>query len=107
MNVSRRSKSQTSSELCTQVTDDVTEEIASDDDVELTRVSNYLHGERIDVKVAGINLWVFLANLLEDTLPKIVRKRQGVGLVAHADALQAIPAGIIERVADDAFHSLS
>src|ERR1700752_3057630 len=107
MNVPRGSKPQSSSELCSQIADDVAEEIASDDDVELTRVANYLHGERVDVKVSGIDLRVFLADLLEDPLPKIVRERQGVGFVAHADALQAIPAGIIEGVADDAFDAFS
>src|SRR4029077_21108207 len=107
MNVPRGSKPQSSSELCSQIADDVAEEVASDDDVELTRVANYLHRECVDVKVPGIDLRVFLADLLEDPLPKIVRERQGIGLVAHADALQTIPAGIIEGIADDAFDSLS
>src|SRR6266852_4667171 len=52
--------------------------------------------------MAGIDVRVFLADELENPLPEVVRKGHGVGLVAHADAFQAVPAGVFERVADDA-----
>src|SRR5260370_8965687 len=57
--------------------------------------------------MAGIDVRVFLADELEDPLPEVVRKGHGVGLVAHADALQAVPASVFERIADDAFDALA
>ncbi len=57
--------------------------------------------------MTGINVRVFLADFLEDPLPEVVRKSHGIGFVAHADALQAVPAGVFESVADDALDAFA
>ena len=69
MDVAGRGQTKPAGELRSEVADDVTKQVAGDDDLKLARVANDFHGERIDVKVAGIDLRIFLADLLEDTLP--------------------------------------
>src|SRR5215469_533123 len=69
MDVPRRCQAQAASKLCSQVADDVAEEVASDDDVELPRIANYFHRQRVDEKMARLDVLVFLADFLEDALP--------------------------------------
>jgi len=45
--------------LCAQVADDIPEKIAGDDDVELTRVADNLHRQRVDIQMAGIDGHIF------------------------------------------------
>src|SRR5713226_1247283 len=107
MNVSGRRKPQAAGKLRAQVADDVAEKIAGYDDVELARVADDLHRQRVDIQVAGVDVRVFHANFFEHPLPEVVRKGHGIGFVAHADTLQALLAGVSERVADDALHALA
>src|ERR1700674_3037802 len=107
MNVPGRREAQAAGELRAQVADNVAKKIAGDDDVKLARVADKLHRQRIDIQVAGIDVRVFLPDLLKNPLPEIVRKGHGVGFVAHTDALQAVQARVFERIADDALHAFA
>ena len=55
----------------------------------------------------GLDLGIFLPHFLEHPLPQVMRKRHGIRLIAHANALQAILPGIVKRIADDALHTLA
>src|SRR5216683_6621601 len=107
MNVSGRRQAQAARNLRAQVADDVAEKIAGDDDVELAWVADDLHRQRVDIQVARIDVRVFLADFLEDSLPEVMRKGHGVGLVAHADALVAVQASVFESVADNALDAFA
>src|SRR6267378_1382607 len=107
MNVSRGGKPQAAGQLCAQVTDDIAEKIASDNDVELPGVAHDLHRQGVDIQVAGIDVRVFPADFFEHPLPEVVGKRHGVGFVAHANALQTSLAGALERVTDDALDAFA
>src|SRR5260370_3618486 len=102
MNVAGWRKPQAAGKLRPQVADNVAEKIARDDDVELSRIADNLHRQGVDIQMAGVDVRVLVANLFEDSLPEVVRKGHGIGFVAHAHALQAVPARVFERVADDA-----
>ena len=52
--------------------------------------------------MAGVNVRVFLAEFLENPLPETVSESHGIRFVTHAQALQAVLAGVFESVADDA-----
>src|ERR1700756_2689240 len=98
VNVSGWRKSQAAGELRAQVADNVSKEIAGDDHVELSRVADNLHCQRVDIQVAGVDVRIFLPDLLENPLPEVVRERHGVGFVAHADAFESILPGMFKRV---------
>src|SRR6266478_927809 len=102
MNVAGWCKPQAAGKLRPQVADNVAEKIAGDDDVELARIADNLHRQGVDIQMAGVDVRVLLADFLEDSLPEVVCKGHGIGFVAHAHALQAIPTRVFERVADDA-----
>src|ERR1051325_243799 len=57
------------SDLGAQLADNVTEQVAGDDDIELARITNDLHCQRIDIEVPGFNLGVFLTHFFEYALP--------------------------------------
>src|SRR6267378_7143268 len=69
VNVSGWCQAQPAGELCAQVADDVTEKIAGDDDIELTRVADDLHRQCVDVQMAGIDGHIFLPDFVENPLP--------------------------------------
>src|SRR2546426_3314115 len=94
--------SQAAGELRAQVADNVAEKIAGHDDVELARVTHNFHRQGVDIQMAGVDVRVFLTEFFENSLPEVVREGHGIGFVAHADRLQAILAGIFERVTNDA-----
>src|SRR3989454_11361565 len=89
--------SQAAGELRAQVADNVAEKIAGHDDVELARVTHNFHRQGVDIQMAGVDVRVFLTEFFENSLPDVVRKSHGIGLVAHAETLQAILAGAYER----------
>jgi len=60
--------------------------IVGDDDVELARVADEFHGERVDVEMAGVDVGIFGADGLEDALPQVAGVGHGVGFVGHAEA---------------------
>src|SRR5260370_40578813 len=107
MNVSGWRKPQSAGDLRAEVADDVSKEIAGDDDVELARVLDDVHRQGVDIQVARIDVRVLLPDFLKSPLPKVMRKRQCIGLVAHAHAFQAILSGVLERVADDALDTFA
>src|SRR5207302_5079047 len=106
-NVSRWRKAQPAREFRAQVADNVSEEIARHDDIELTRVAHDLHRQRINVQVARINIRILLADLLKHPLPEVVGESHGVGFVAHAHAFQGVLTRVFERVTDDALYALA
>src|SRR5579883_174627 len=107
MNVSGGGQAQAAGELCAEVADDVTEEVARNNDVELAWVADHLHGERINIEVAGFDFGILRTKLLEDALPEVVSERHGVGLVAHAEALETIGASVVKGISDDALNALA
>ncbi len=94
-------------ELRGEVRDDVAEEIVGDDDVELARVADELHGEGVYIKVTGIDYGIFGADGFKDALPEVAGEGHGVGFVRHAKPLEFMSAGVVEGVADDAFDALA
>src|SRR6267154_3277228 len=107
MNVSRRRKTQAAGKLRSQIADDVSKQIAGNDDVELSRVADNLHRQSVNVEMPGINVCILLAYLPKNSLPEVVGEGHGVGFVAHADALQAVQPGVFERVTDNALHTFA
>src|SRR5712672_529538 len=107
MDIAGGCESQAASQLRPKVTDNVAKKIAGDDDIELARIAHDFHGQGINIEVARFNFRIFLAYLLEDTLPEIVSKGHGVRFVTHAHALQLIPTGVVKGVADDALDALA
>src|SRR5882672_7478112 len=101
MDIAGRGEAQATGELRAQVADDVAKEIAGHDDIELPGVADDLHRQCIDIEMPRVDLREFQADLLEDPLPQVVGKVQGIGFVAHAHALQAVPPGVFEGVAND------
>ena len=107
MDVAGGREAEAAGELRGEIADDVAEEIVGDDDVELAGVADDLHGEGIDIEVAGVDLRIFGADGLEDALPEVAGEGHGVGLVGHAEALKFVGAGVVEGVADDALDALA
>src|SRR5882724_2269255 len=107
MDIAGGRETESAGELCSEVADDVAEKIAGDDHVKLPRVANDFHGECVDVKVAGVDLRIFLADLLEDALPEVVGEGHGVGLVAHANVLEFVLASVVEGIPDDSLDALA
>src|SRR5207302_9724191 len=106
MDVSRWCQAQPSGELRPQITEDVPKKVAGDDNVELARVAHHLHRQRVNKQVAGVNVCIFAADFLEHALPKAMCERHGIRLVAHAQALQALPSRVLKRATNNALHSL-
>jgi len=107
MNVGGGSEAEAAGELRGEVADDVAEEIVGDDDVELARVADEFHGERVDVEMAGFDVGVFGADGFEDALPEVAGVGHGVGFVGHAEALELVGTRILEGVADDALDAFA
>src|SRR5882724_8680664 len=107
MDVAGGGEAEAAGELCAKVADDVAEEIAGHDDIELPGIADDLHRQGIDVEMTGIDLRILRADLLEYTLPQVVGKVHSIGFVAHANALQAILAGVFEGIANDALDALA
>src|SRR5580700_5340297 len=59
VDVARGGETESAAELGGEVADDIAEEVVGDDDVELARVANELHGESVYIKVAGVDVGVF------------------------------------------------
>src|SRR5690242_3258085 len=104
MNIPRRRQPQPTRKLRSEIADDVSKQITGDNDIKLARVAHNLHRQRINEEMPPVNVRIFLADFLEHTLPQSMRERHGIGLVAHAHALQAVPFCILERIADDALN---
>src|SRR6266852_2748647 len=107
MDIAGRGKPNAASQLSAEVTNNVAEQVAAHDDIKLPGISHHLHGQRVDVKVAGVDLWILLPDLLEHPLPEVVSKGHGVGFVAHANPFQAVAAGVIESVTDNPLHAFA
>src|SRR5437899_3457892 len=107
MEIAGGRETESAGELCSEVADDVAEKIAGDDHVKLARIANDLHGQGVDVKVAGVDLRIFLADLLEDALPEVVGEGHGVGFVAHANAPEFVLASVVEGMPDDSLDALA
>jgi len=107
MDVGGGSEAESAGELSGEVADDVAEEIVSDDDVELARVADEFHGERVDVEVAGFDVGIFGADGFEDALPEVAGVGHGVGFVGHAEAFELVGLGVLEGVADDALDTFA
>src|SRR5207249_8184384 len=107
MEIPPRAQPQPAGKLRSQVADDVAKQIARDNHIELPRIANNLHRQRVNKKVPRVNVRVLLADFLEHTLPQAVRKSHGIRLVAHAHALQAVLPRILERIANNALDSFA
>ena len=107
MNIAGGREAESAGELCSEVADDVAEKIAGDDHVKLARIANDFHGQGVDVKVAGVDLRIFLADLLEDALPEVVGKGHGVRFVAHANVPEFVLASVVEGMPDDSLDALA
>ena len=86
MDVAGGGHAEATGQLRAEIADDVAEEVAGYDHVELGWVADEFHRESVDIEVTGVDGLVFVANLLEDALPQVMGKSHGVGFVAHADA---------------------
>ncbi|KAG0945135.1 hypothetical protein G6F31_014497 [Rhizopus arrhizus] len=72
-----------------QVRQDVAEEVARDDDVELARVAHQLHRGVVDVHVRQLDVGIFARHLNDDIAPEL-RGFQHVGLVHRGDLATAL-----------------
>ena len=102
VDISRRSKPQSSRQLRREVAGDIAEKIAGDDHAKLARIADQFRGQCIDIKMAGLDLRIFAAHLRENALPKLVPERERVRFIAHQDFAQFARAGVFEGVTDDA-----
>src|SRR5215470_16908405 len=107
MDIPRGGQAKPAGELCTEVADNVPEQIAGHDDIELPRIANHLHRQGVYIKVARLDFGVLLPDFLEDALPQIVCKGHGVRLVTHAHSLQPFLPRVVEGMADDALHTFT
>src|SRR2546423_6493006 len=106
MYIPDRRQSNSTRQLRPQVAYNDAKQVSRDEDVELPRIANHFHSERINVQVARLDIREFLANVFEHPLPKTVGKGHGIGFIAHTNALQLILSGILESIADDPFDAL-
>src|ERR1700674_5865471 len=90
-----------SDELRRQIGQDVAEQVARDDDVELRRVPDELHGGRVDQQVACFGLRMLPGDRLPTLLPQSTRIGHRIRLVDHHD----LALGDSEGVLDDAVHA--
>src|SRR5579862_1848596 len=113
MNVAAGSHAEASLESGGKVGNDVAEHIVGDDDVELTRIADHLHAERVDVHVLRGDLRIFGADGFKNALPKTSGVSHGVRLVAEQDFVAGRPVNfgvalaILEGVADDALDTFA
>src|SRR5208282_6411601 len=111
MNVPASGHTQAALQGGSEIGDDIPEHVVGDDSVELPRVPDHLHAERVHIHVLGLDLRIFAAHLLEHTLPKPAGMGHGVGLVAHEHALAWaavqfwVAFGVFEGIADYPFHA--
>jgi len=66
--------------LRAQVAENVAEQVAGNDHVELPRIPHNLHRQGIDIKVPRLNLPILLSYFLEDPLPQVMRKVMALDL---------------------------
>src|SRR6266571_4720635 len=85
VDVGGRRDAHTSHELGGEVAEDVAEEVARDNDLELTRVLDELHGGGIDEEMAGLDGRMGTSDILPAFLPQAAREGHRVGLVDHHD----------------------
>src|ERR1700722_4266871 len=53
------------------------------------------------------NAGVFLPHLFKDSLPQVMRESHGIGLIAHAHALQTLALRVLKRESYDALHTFA
>lgn len=112
MDVAGGSEAESTSELGGEVGDDVAEKVIGNDDVELARIADELHGEGVDVKVAGLDVGIFGADGFENALPEVAGEGHSVGFVGHAKtsafaSATANATSVFEGVAKDAFDAFA
>ena len=71
------------------VAEDVAEEVARDDDVELFRIEGQLHGAVIDVEMIQVDIGIVLGDVDDRAAPQAGRS-QDVGLVDGRDLMTAL-----------------
>ena len=98
IDVGGRGDAHAADELGGQVGEDVAEQVARDDDVELGWVLDQLHRRSVDKKVPGLDLRMFSDSGMPTLLPKAAGVCHGVGLVDHDDLFSRD----LKRVLDDA-----
>src|SRR5207248_11299901 len=81
VDVSGRRDAHPADQLRGEVAEDVAEQVAGDDDVELAWVPDQLHGGRIDEEMAGLDFRVLSRHGLPALLPEPARIGHGVRLV--------------------------
>src|SRR5487761_235261 len=83
-------------ELRGQVGQDVAEQVARDDDVELGRIPDELDGRRVDVQMARLDLRMPRGHRLPSLLPECAGVSHGVRLVDHHDLALSPPEGVVD-----------
>src|SRR5713101_2206283 len=68
-----------------EVAEDVAEEVARDDDVELARVLHQLHGGGVDEEMAGLDGRMAARDILPALLPQAAREGHRVGFIDHGN----------------------
>src|SRR5712671_377821 len=105
MNISRGSEAESAGKLCAEIAENVAEEIAGYDDAKLPGIANELHHESVDVKMARLDICIFILYLRKHAQPEFVPVGERIGFVAHADAAELMFTGVLESVANDSLHS--
>src|ERR1700730_16038806 len=102
MNISRRGDAQPARQLRREIARDIAEKIAGDDHAKLAGIAHQFGGQRIDIKMARLDFWIFAAHLGKNALPEFMAKGERVRFVAHQHFAQLTRAGVFKGVADDA-----
>jgi hypothetical protein len=105
MQVGRRRHPQAALQRCSEVRDDIAEEVVGHDDVELRRILDEHQRQGVDVKVRGLDRRVVRPQLVEHALPERVPLAHRVALVGHADTRTTGSRGVLEGVRDDAMNA--
>src|SRR6185369_16156187 len=105
MNIARGSEAEPALNRRAEISQNVAEEIVTDDHVVLRRIEHHVHRHRVDVLVIRGNLRITSRNFLENTLPQIASETLHVRLVSHRHALAAVRTRVLECSDDDPFDS--
>src|SRR5208282_744116 len=107
VDIGRGREPEAARKLGPEVADDIAEQIVRHDGVELGGVPHHFHGQSINVEVARLDTWELEAEIAPHALPQVVAVGQGVGFVAHAQALPRAPLGELKCESQDAFDAFA
>ncbi|MNT11685.1 hypothetical protein D3C72_1465780 [compost metagenome] len=105
--VGARGQAQATDQTCTQVGDDVAEQVGGDDDVELFRTHHQLHAAVVDDHFLELDVRVLGRHFARHGQEQARGRLDDVGLVHGGDLLAAGAAGQLEGVTHDALGALA